>query len=44
MTASSIMSDAEKWNGAGSMNCTSAAKYTPPMPAHAAPIAKASSV
>jgi len=44
ITASSIISEAEKWNGAGSTNCTSAAKKTPAIPAQAAPIAKASSV
>ena len=44
MTASSIISDTERWNCPGSMKLTSAARYTPPMPAHAAPIAKASNV
>src|SRR6185437_16701626 len=44
ITASSIISEAEKWNGAGSTYWTSAAKNTPAMPAQAAPIANASSV
>ncbi len=44
ITISSIISDAVRWNGAGSMNCTSTAKYAPAIPAKAAPMAKASSV
>ena len=44
ITMRSIMSEEVRLNGAGSMNCTSAAKYAPAMPAKAAPIAKASSV
>src|SRR5262249_4850367 len=44
ITASSIISETERWNCPGSMKFTSAARYTPPMPAQAAPIANASSV
>src|SRR3954471_9311523 len=44
ITISSIISEAVRLKGAGSMNCTSAAKYAPATPANAAPMAKARSV